>query len=490
MVATLPVILAFASLYRVASGASVRASLFRSYAVLTNAPGVDVTNLEDENGFSLLSMNVAAIFGLFTFAVFLGIILTDIEDRIYEMKKSSAYRLYERNHTVVLNWNRFTIPILRSMANAEPSHKISSKHSFTSRQPRKKTVVVIAEKDKEEMDELISGEDLGKSLRVIARSGNPSARAVLERAAVGDAASVIILQDEDGDLDEISDESTARFSREVGSLLLLNCIAGQPLNIVLQSNLASDTQSLSCKHPLTLAAAMTTAADQAQHQGQRKADRVAILSGREIFGRVMALSALQNEFCDVYREVSRRIEVSAVPPGMLGQPFGALSRAFPPLTAVGTVDAEGRVTLSPPPERRLAASDRLLALRADDKASLPVPASTLDPTSGGSSSSAKEGESPSYRVNRRARVKLPKKIAVLNASDHPISHGALQALLDCAPQDARISVVSVNEVPNLRVRRTLLLFSPSLATFPFSARDVREPETAPENKPNDGGATR
>lgn len=55
--------------------------------------------------------------GLLTFAVVLGVVTSDISAAV-EHIQSGNYAVVESGHTVILNWNKLTIPILRQVGNA------------------------------------------------------------------------------------------------------------------------------------------------------------------------------------------------------------------------------------------------------------------------------------------------------------------------------------------------------------------------------------
>ena len=113
--------------------------------------------------------------------------MSDIQDRLNTYRSSSSFQIYEENHALVLNWNRFTLPILRSISRRET-------HEIGSRFHRKKTVVVIANRDKGEMDREIESFGGFQNLNVIARSGSPMNRLNLESASAGKASEVIVLR--------------------------------------------------------------------------------------------------------------------------------------------------------------------------------------------------------------------------------------------------------------------------------------------------------
>ena len=55
--------------------------------------------------------------GLLTFAVVLGVVCSDISAAV-ESIQSGNYAVVESGHTVILNWNKLTIPVLRQVWSA------------------------------------------------------------------------------------------------------------------------------------------------------------------------------------------------------------------------------------------------------------------------------------------------------------------------------------------------------------------------------------
>ena len=390
-----------------------------------------------QGALSAIWLNLAFFIGLFTFAVFLGSIVSDIQDRLNTYRSSSSFQIYEENHALVLNWNRFTLPILRSISRRET-------HEIGSRFHRKKTVVVIANRDKGEMDREIESFGGFQNLNVIARSGSPMNRLNLESASAGKASEVIVLQDNDKELELAAGAKTQvlDFSQEVGTLLSLNALQGPPLKIVVQSNEYYDPASNAfiqysrTKHPLALAADVATSA-------ATKDDVIVILSGREIYGRLLAKSALQEDFSRAFEELlhlsSRRrggsLSIQRLPRTMEGATFGEVSRAYPDRILLGIIDHERRVIACPDPKTTLSAGNRLVVIgrsggRSQPKTTLKARERALEETSHHPKASAGPTASPSKRNSR---------VLVLNHSHSPISTGVLHELLD---ENADITLVS------------------------------------------------
>lgn len=74
-----------ASLYRLVSGDSWSCALFKSYGVLFRAPGFAVSN-ETTLAASVV-MNTLFIFGIFVFAVLIGMISDEIKQQVWYMAK-------------------------------------------------------------------------------------------------------------------------------------------------------------------------------------------------------------------------------------------------------------------------------------------------------------------------------------------------------------------------------------------------------------------
>merc|ERR1719506_2912655 len=117
---------------------SLGESTFKSYSLLNNVPGADAVGADDGPLARLVS-NVLYMVGVGTFAVLIGIASDGISSSVEGLRVSNE-RVLERRHTVLLNWDEHTRPILRQLEAARREGRLSG------------PVVVLAERDKEEMD--------------------------------------------------------------------------------------------------------------------------------------------------------------------------------------------------------------------------------------------------------------------------------------------------------------------------------------------------
>ena len=76
-----------------------------------------------------LVINTIFQLGLLTFAVVLGVVCNDISAAV-ENVQSGNYTVVESGHTVILNWNKLTIPVLRQVKPICLCDSLSKTYSF------------------------------------------------------------------------------------------------------------------------------------------------------------------------------------------------------------------------------------------------------------------------------------------------------------------------------------------------------------------------
>lgn len=138
--------------------------------------------------------------GMLIFAMMLGLVSDSISEKFDSLRKGRS-EVVEENHTLILGWSDKLGSLLNQLAIANESLGGG-------------TVVVMAERDKEEMELDITKMEFDfRGTRVICRSGSPLILADLKKVSVSKARAVIVLA-EDGN----ADQSDARALRTVLSL--------------------------------------------------------------------------------------------------------------------------------------------------------------------------------------------------------------------------------------------------------------------------------
>ncbi|KAF7824301.1 ion channel CASTOR isoform X1 [Senna tora] len=138
--------------------------------------------------------------GMLVFAMMLGLVSDAISEKFDSLRKGKS-EVVEQNHTLILGWSDKLGSLLNQLAIANESLGGG-------------TVVVMAERDKEEMELDIAKMEFDfKGTSVICRSGSPLILADLKKVSVSKARAIIVLA-EDGN----ADQSDARALRTVLSL--------------------------------------------------------------------------------------------------------------------------------------------------------------------------------------------------------------------------------------------------------------------------------
>ncbi|XP_054816310.1 ion channel CASTOR isoform X2 [Prosopis cineraria] len=138
--------------------------------------------------------------GMLIFAMMLGLVSDTISEKFDSLRKGKS-EVVEQNHTLILGWSDKLGSLLNQLSIANESLGGG-------------TVVVMAERDKEEMELDIAKMEFDfKGTSVICRSGSPLILADLKKVSVSKARAIIVLA-EDGN----ADQSDARALRTVLSL--------------------------------------------------------------------------------------------------------------------------------------------------------------------------------------------------------------------------------------------------------------------------------
>ncbi|MDZ7260878.1 MAG: hypothetical protein ONB05_01990 [candidate division KSB1 bacterium] len=133
-------------------------------------------------------MLIVTLGGIFVVSTFIGVIANGISNKLDELRKGHSF-VVEKNHTLILGWSEKIFPIISELIIANENQK-------------KPCIVVLAKKDKVEMeDEIRSRVPNLKNTRVICRNGNPIDLTDLEIVNLNEARSIIVLAEGEADPD-------------------------------------------------------------------------------------------------------------------------------------------------------------------------------------------------------------------------------------------------------------------------------------------------
>ncbi|EKX39027.1 hypothetical protein GUITHDRAFT_114905 [Guillardia theta CCMP2712] len=294
-----------------------RSALFKSYALLNNAPGVSV--VDEEKPQSAFIANILFVTGCLTFAVLLGTI-------------TSAIEIVERDHIVMLNWNDKTIPMLRQIEAAASDGRIPLK-----------PVVILASKEKEEMDQELADQLEKTTLPIFTRKGNPGTLPDLRMVSAGAAQHVLILPDETKDEADLISQAA--------------CLQA------LQADRQPGKKIGPNKNDIKVVVA------DCDPEGERDLDELMFVTKNSFSRRIMAVTALEPRLASVYTDIldqSKGSEIylrsSEMYPWLQGKSFKQMGAHFPDSVLLGWITSDGKVMMNPSGNEILPEKSKLVIL--------------------------------------------------------------------------------------------------------------------------------
>lgn len=282
----------------------------------------------------LLTMLALTIGGLFVVSALIGVIAAGIDAKIAELQRGRSLVL-ESDHTVVLGWSESVFTILRELAVANESR-------------RRPVVVVLADKDKVEMEEEIRAKvpDL-HGTRVVCRSGSPMDVDELAVSSHRTARSVILLAPSGSDDPD---------SEVIKTLLALTHEGAEGPRIVAE-----------IRDPRNLEAARLVGSG-----------RTTLLDIRETVAKLVVQTSRQSGAAAVYTELFdfEGDEIYFVEEhGLANLTYATAQLAYEAATVIGLCEPDGgRVVLNPPPGTVVGASTLVVVAEDDSAVERPAPA--------------------------------------------------------------------------------------------------------------------
>ena len=281
----------------------------------------------DEGTGYRVAMLIITIGGVIVVASLIGVISGAFDSKVEDLRKGKS-RVLETEHTLILGWSPKVFPIISELVIANESRK-------------KARIVVLADRDKVEMDDEIRAQ-LGSTgnTKVICRSGDPMNLADLELASPHSARSVIVLSPEDNeDPDSVVIKTT---------LALTN----NPRRKADKFHIVGEIQN-----PDNLEAARLVGKDEAHW----------ILAG-DLISRITVQSTRQSGLSVVYSELldfdGDEIYFTEQPT-LVGTTYFDTQFAFADAAVMGIVKA-GTVHLNPAAETIIESGDQLIVIAEDD----------------------------------------------------------------------------------------------------------------------------
>ena len=266
--------------------------------------------------------------GIFIVSALIGVLNNAIEGQMEHLRKGRS-RVLESGHTVVLGWSPQVFTILNELMIANEN------------QPNAR-IVILAEKDKVEMEEEIweRVESRGKT-RIICRSGNPIDPNDLEIVSPHTAKSIIVLPPESRDPDT-----------EVIKTVL--AITNNPNRHKGKYHIVTEI-----RYARNLPVLKMVGED----------DYVQAVLTRDLIARVVAQTSRQSGLSVVYTELMNfggdEIYFQNLP-ALTGKTYGQSLLLFEDSCVMGMRKKDGTILVSPPMDAPIESGDDIFALSADD----------------------------------------------------------------------------------------------------------------------------
>ena len=298
-------------------------------------PGNMAQDILAHPGYKIATI-IAGIVGLILVSALVGMITTWLMERMAELRKGHS-QVIERGHTVILGWEpQRVIEILRELIEANESE-------------RHPCVCILAEDDKEEMDDWLAlnlPEKERSNTRVVTRSGLISSTANLKIATVGSCKSVIVLATCNQSAPEGErQESDARVVKAILAVSGCERESGDELNIVAEIFDKAHRSIIIdiCPHRVTVVDAWDILA------------KIIVQTSRSVGLSVAYSELLSFQGCEMYFHQAK----------WGGIPFGQLQFHFADGVPLG-VRSGGAIQINPPVDRPVQDGEDILIVADDD----------------------------------------------------------------------------------------------------------------------------
>jgi voltage-gated potassium channel Kch len=290
---------------------------------------LDPGTIAEDNGKwpYLLVMLLVTLGGLFVVSALIGVLATGLNSRIEEMRKGRSVVL-EEDHTLILGWSDTIFTVLSELEIANASQK-------------KPSAVVLADRDKVEMDDLIREKVRPKRTRIVTRSGSPIDLGHLALVRPEMARSIVILSPEN------DEEPDAQTIKTILALTKGRDHRDHAYRVVAE-----------IQEPRNLRAAELVGGDEVVLIDKRETiAKLVVHSARQSGASVAVIELLDFKGDEIYVRED---------PGLVGRPFGDVLLAYEECSPIGLIEADGTVRLNPAADRPIGSGERLIAIAADD----------------------------------------------------------------------------------------------------------------------------
>lgn len=353
---------------------------------------------------------VVTIGGIFVISALIGVLNNAIEAKLTDLRKGKSF-VIEKNHTLILGWSSKVFTILSELTIANENQK----------KPR---VVILADKDKVEMEDEIKAAlpNTGK-MKVICRSGNPNDLNAIGLVNPQECKSIIILLDE-------REKTDSTVIKTILALTNNPNRRAEPYHITAE---ICDVKNIEVVKMI----------------GK---DEVEVVLSDDIISRIMIQTSRQSGLSMVYQELmdfdGAEIYFSEIP-SLNGKTYGESLFSFKDSAVMGIFEKKTtKVLINPPMEYVIQPGDQIIAITEDDDTLIPsvVPSNTINEHIISTIPSPKKKAEKTLILGWNSRT--PR---LLNEIEQYVAPDSLVKIVSIHPVDSLDKLLLEAEFKNIRV---------------------------------------
>lgn len=271
--------------------------------------------------------------GIFVISALIGVLNNAIEAKLTELRKGKSF-VIEKNHTLILGWSSKVFTILSELAEANENQK-------------KSRVVILADRDKVEMeDEIKAALPKTGKMKIICRSGNPNDLNAIELVNPQESKSIIILLDD---------------QKKTDSMVIKTILA-----------LTNNPNRRTAPYHITAEINDMKNIEVVKMIGK---DEVELVLSDDIIARIMIQTSRQSGLSMVYQELmdfdGAEIYFAEVPL-VNGKTYGESLFYFDHSAVIGIYEKKtSKVLINPPMDYIIQPGDQIIAITEDDDTLIP-----------------------------------------------------------------------------------------------------------------------
>ena len=292
-------------------------NLYITFLEITD-PGNMAQDIYSNTSYKVFAI-LAGIAGIVMLSALIAFITTALDQKIHELKRGRS-KVIETGHTLILGWNeQRIIEIVRELKIANESEDDAC-------------VVILADLDKEEMDDIIRLrlKDMATT-RIVTRSGDVSSLVNLDMVSLEDAKSVIILADcDDTDSLDLKASSDAKAIQTVLATMG-NEADDSEFSVIVEIYNPTHRDIVRSSFP----------------------EHVVTVDTRDVLAKLLVQTSRSVGLSVVYNEILSfdGCEMYFYDTEWGGATFGEIGYRFPDGVPLGVRDGDGTIFLKPPEDR-------------------------------------------------------------------------------------------------------------------------------------------